>query len=165
MFTNGMVFSLSRLRMEKFGKVDPLKQLGADTIGHAVDDLGSVLGRVEMGSEGPAALGQSYDPRDSLCDHGGIGISRFQAGKPIESYAVNAGVGPLPPGRGAGCIVGGTGIREMVRASAESPRHKDAGLNTETRQFQRVALRHRVHGRFRREIGCKERGRAASRRA
>jgi hypothetical protein len=64
--------------MEQIGEADPAQQFAADAIRHTIDDLGAVLGRVDMDAKRPLAERHVHDLRDRLGDLAGVRIGRFQ---------------------------------------------------------------------------------------
>jgi hypothetical protein len=68
-------------RMQQIFEPDASKHLRADTIGDAVDDFGSILGRVNMDAKGPLAEGRIDHIQDGRGDGARIGICGLQARK------------------------------------------------------------------------------------
>ncbi|XOQ67116.1 MAG: hypothetical protein ACFWT5_10780 [Pseudomonas helleri] len=83
---------LLHLNPKQVFQADTPKHLCSHTISHTVDDLGSVLGGVDMATEGACAQRHIDDvdnrPRDVL--H--IGVGRFQCRKAFEGLLRHTGV-------------------------------------------------------------------------
>ena len=86
--------------MEQIGEADPAKQFRTNAIRDAVDDLGAILGRVDMNSERPLAERHVHDPRNRFGHRTGVGIRWFEGAQPIQRDIRNVArrpVGITPP--------------------------------------------------------------------
>ena len=60
--------------MKQIGKADPAEQFRTNTIGDAVDDLGAILGRVDINSERPLAERHGHNSRNRFGDLAGVRV-------------------------------------------------------------------------------------------
>ena len=70
--------------MEQIGEADPAEQFRTNAIRDAVDDLGAILGRVDMNSEWPLAERHVHDSRNRFGHLTGIGIRWFEGAQPLQ---------------------------------------------------------------------------------
>jgi hypothetical protein len=72
-------------RRKQILQADAPEQSCPDAVGHTIDDLRTVLRRVDMGAEGPFAERHVDDPDDRLGDCTDIGIGRFERREPTPA--------------------------------------------------------------------------------
>jgi hypothetical protein len=66
-------------------QADAPEQLCPDPVGHTIDDLRTVLRRVDMGTEWPFAERYVDDPNDRLGNRTDIGVGRFERREPFQA--------------------------------------------------------------------------------
>ena len=70
--------------VEQIGEADPAEQFRTNAIRDAVDDLGAILGRVDMNSERPLAERHVHDPRNRFSHLIGVGIRWLEGAQPLQ---------------------------------------------------------------------------------
>ena len=79
--------------MKKIFQSDVAIHLAPHPIGDTVDDLGTVLRRIDMDPERALAERKVDDPDDLARDFRGVGVGGLEAGKTLQRLVGNAGIG------------------------------------------------------------------------
>jgi hypothetical protein len=110
-------------------KTDAAIHLAAHPIGDAVHHFGSVLGRIDMNTEGALAKGSIDDSNDLTRDLDRIGVGWLETRKTFECLIRDTGVGARFILSDTGLVGGCTGVRKVIRALREGTRNHDGGLD------------------------------------
>lgn len=80
--------------MEQFLQSDIAVQFAPHAVGHAIDDLGTILRGIDMDPERTPSEGGVHHTNDFACDFGRISIGGLEAGQALQRLVGNTGIGP-----------------------------------------------------------------------